>query len=369
MQPTTFEKPVSATPAQQGASGIHIFTMPERFRHGAQNSNLHEPPKKPFQPPVQARPPVPPSPPSPGATPPKQSIQTVPVTKTTPIAQQQIKPVVQKKKFLTRVFLIVGGAALVVMLAVAGFLLVRTGDNKEQINKEVIKSEESVREEGGEVASEEVASTSEKETETQSEPFKTKPVPGTDTDSDGLTDIEEEKVYRTNPRLPDTDADGFLDGNEVFHRYNPLGNAPGTLLEAKIVNVRVIKTNNTETEFYYPSVWTVAQEGENLIVDTGTGEGLRVRVENILQGQNLEAVFRSQAQGAVGERGTTKNGLAFLSSEDHLITAIDLGEATSVALVIQYDTGSGAKIEYLQTLQMILNSLSVVPTSNVETDL
>ena len=48
-------------------------------------------------------------------------------------------------------------------------------------------------------------------------------VPGTDTDSDGLTDLEESLIYQTNPRLPDTDRDGFLDGNEVFHLYNPNG--------------------------------------------------------------------------------------------------------------------------------------------------
>ena len=28
-------------------------------------------------------------------------------------------------------------------------------------------------------------------------------------------------IYDTNPSLPDTDGDGFLDGDEVKHGYNP----------------------------------------------------------------------------------------------------------------------------------------------------
>lgn len=43
-----------------------------------------------------------------------------------------------------------------------------------------------------------------------------------DTDNDGLTD-EEEKIYGTSIINPDTDGDGYLDGEEVNGGYNPLG--------------------------------------------------------------------------------------------------------------------------------------------------
>jgi hypothetical protein len=45
----------------------------------------------------------------------------------------------------------------------------------------------------------------------------------TDSDGDGLTDIEELKIYGTDPQKADTDGDGFLDGDEVKNGYNPLG--------------------------------------------------------------------------------------------------------------------------------------------------
>jgi S1-C subfamily serine protease len=48
------------------------------------------------------------------------------------------------------------------------------------------------------------------------------PVVATDTDGDGLSDIDEAK-YGTNPNKADTDGDGFKDGVEVMAGYNPLG--------------------------------------------------------------------------------------------------------------------------------------------------
>lgn len=44
-----------------------------------------------------------------------------------------------------------------------------------------------------------------------------------DTDKDGLTDEEEITIYKTNPNNPDTDGDGFKDGDEVKSGYNPNG--------------------------------------------------------------------------------------------------------------------------------------------------
>jgi Bacterial TSP3 repeat len=44
----------------------------------------------------------------------------------------------------------------------------------------------------------------------------------TDTDGDGLFDIDETGVYFTNPQLFDTDGDGIGDGEEVYMGTNPL---------------------------------------------------------------------------------------------------------------------------------------------------
>lgn len=47
-----------------------------------------------------------------------------------------------------------------------------------------------------------------------------------DSDNDGLKDWQEE-LYKTDPYNPDTDGDGYLDGEEVNSGHNPLVKAPG----------------------------------------------------------------------------------------------------------------------------------------------
>lgn len=44
-----------------------------------------------------------------------------------------------------------------------------------------------------------------------------------DTDSDKLSDMDEVKVYATDPLNPDTDGDTYSDGEEVSKGYNPHG--------------------------------------------------------------------------------------------------------------------------------------------------
>ncbi len=44
-----------------------------------------------------------------------------------------------------------------------------------------------------------------------------------DTDSDGLNDYDEVKKWKTNPNNPDSDGDGYSDGQEVENGYDPNG--------------------------------------------------------------------------------------------------------------------------------------------------
>lgn len=48
------------------------------------------------------------------------------------------------------------------------------------------------------------------------------PASGVDSDGDGLTDLDEQQVYATNPHNPDTDRDGQSDGDEVRAGTDPL---------------------------------------------------------------------------------------------------------------------------------------------------
>ena len=51
--------------------------------------------------------------------------------------------------------------------------------------------------------------------------------PDKDADSDGLTDWQEIQLYLSDPCKKDTDADGYLDGEETASGYDPTKKAPG----------------------------------------------------------------------------------------------------------------------------------------------
>jgi hypothetical protein len=47
-----------------------------------------------------------------------------------------------------------------------------------------------------------------------------------DSDSDGISDIDEQQLYSTDPTAADTDNDGITDGVEIMRGYNPLDSVP-----------------------------------------------------------------------------------------------------------------------------------------------
>lgn len=60
--------------------------------------------------------------------------------------------------------------------------------------------------------------------------------PDADADTDGLKNWEEE-IYKTDPRNPDTDGDGYLDGEEIASGYDPAIKAPDDALEGTDASV------------------------------------------------------------------------------------------------------------------------------------
>lgn len=46
-----------------------------------------------------------------------------------------------------------------------------------------------------------------------------------DSDLDGLTDLGEKEIFKTDPQNPDSDGDGFFDGTEVVSKTDPLDNS------------------------------------------------------------------------------------------------------------------------------------------------
>ncbi|MDP3245197.1 MAG: hypothetical protein Q8M83_06105 [bacterium] len=182
---------------------------------------------------------------------------------------------------------------------------------------------------------------------------------GQDTDSDGLTDLEEE-LFSTNSTLPDTDGDGYLDGHEAFYLYNPAGIAPERLEDAGLA------TRFENSEFFYeilfPAKWKSAKDDGNngkVSFQSATGEYIAVMVKENKENLSLEDWLKNQ----VGEKNisdlqpvTTRSGMTGLISNDKT-TAYFLGQG--VIFAIYYDLAGKSVMEYTRVFEMMVNSLAL----------
>jgi len=62
-----------------------------------------------------------------------------------------------------------------------------------------------------------------------------------DSDLDGLTDEGEKQIYATEPKNPDTDQDGIIDGAEVLNGTDPLDSASPSITEVYNANLTEIE--------------------------------------------------------------------------------------------------------------------------------
>lgn len=186
----------------------------------------------------------------------------------------------------------------------------------------------------------------------------TLPPAGLDTDSDGLTDLEE-ALYGTDPRNPDTDADGFNDGNEVYHLYNPAKPAPVRLIDSDLVKV---VTAPIGWMMYVPASWDVAMnatDGSKATIDTHHGETFVVTIED---NADKKPILQWYLDGHPNVNATqvmeyrSKGGYTGILGADQLTTYVPWGDRV---FVFTYDLDGQTYINYRTTYYMMLNSLAL----------
>ncbi|MFA6099341.1 MAG: fibronectin type III domain-containing protein [Patescibacteria group bacterium] len=191
-------------------------------------------------------------------------------------------------------------------------------------------------------------------------PPKQEPLPpaGLDTDSDGLTDVEE-TLFGSDARNPDTDGDGFLDGNEVFNLYSPVGKAPAKLLSSGLV--REIN-GSIGWSMTIPTKWTVtmdASDGSAATIDSGHGEKFLVSIEKNDNNMSIVDWYMSKNPDTDKSRimqYRSKGGYEGIIGPDLLTTYIPWGNRV---FVFKYDMGKQPFINFRTVYSMILNSLAL----------
>jgi hypothetical protein len=309
---------------------VRVFSMPEKYRHGAV-VNMVEPQKASTTPVAAIQPPVPPK----------------PVAPLPPAANKMVQPTHTKKGLL------IAGIVVLIALGIGGYLLLRSS----QKNKESVPAGQTQTETTTPATpvteTPVVPETPTTPATTGTSPFPAAVTPGVDTDSDGLTDTEETIVYGTDSALPDSDTDGFLDGNEVFHGYNPNGTAPGTLVLANLAQVLVANGFHLS----YPSKWSIlAGESGAYEVSTTTSEIVKISSVSKEATLSLSDWYDQTVKDGTLSLSKTKKTYPLLMAKNQLTAYVDLG---TMVVTLAYDTSVKTTIDYLTTFQMMINSMEV----------
>ena len=350
--PDLITQPTNQQPKENAPDQVRVFSMPATYRHGAVVSVV-EPQKAVPKPTTAVLPPVPPKPIAP--IPPKAA----------PVLTQ---PSHTKKGLLIAIGIVV------IAMGIGGYLLWRSAQKNTEAK---LAAAQATAQAEAAAAAEAQAQAAALAAQVAAElaqgtpigteitpatpgtpgasPFAPAVTPGVDSDSDGLTDVEETIVYGTNPALPDSDADGFLDGNEVFHGYNPNGTSPGTLVEALLA--QLMKVDGFQ--MLYPTKWTVLPDptGAGSIVSASTGEAITISFSAKDPSLALSDWYTQNIKEGTPSVSKSKKGFPMLVAKNQSSAYVDLGNQV-VSLI--YDTSTKSTIDYLSTFQMMINSIELV---------
>ena len=191
----------------------------------------------------------------------------------------------------------------------------------------------------------------------------TLPPDGLDSDSDGLTDVEE-AMYTSNPHLPDTDGDGYLDGNEVFNLYSPTVKAPSTLLGQ--ANMQVV-SSTIGWQTILPKVWIIetTSTSSDVRAHTLTGESFVFRIEANANKQEIHGWLLTQKgirADQITELQSNKFKVPFYLGPDRMTAYIPWEDRV---LVVTYQLGTQTFVNYRTTFGLILNALRLTGSPKV----
>lgn len=188
---------------------------------------------------------------------------------------------------------------------------------------------------------------------------------GNDADGDTLTDTEE-RLYGTDPNKPDTDGDGFFDGEELKKLFDPTI-ATASHLDSSILTHAY--TNKTfKYRLLYPAAWVAkavnASERE-VIFTSATGEFISLSVEDNPQSlspldwyvtKQDPGVNPAQLQSRVGETWTGIIGMDGRTVYFMRKSEKGAGSTAPLMYTLQYNVNSKTEVNFISTFQMMVQS-------------
>ena len=235
----------------------------------------------------------------------------------------------------------------------------QTGQNGEEVNETVPAPDTSIASgtaatlpPGGETATSTIATTT---PEILPEETGLSLRVGTDSDNDGLTDMEE-ILLGTASSTPDTDGDGYTDGSELLNLYNPAG--AGKLTANS--NIAAYENKTFSYSLLYPATWQESVNGgdDSLMFKTGDNQFVQVIVQPNVNKETLDAWYMEQLGVLTvneADRVTGSNWQGLKSPDGLNIYLMD--KKRNYIFSLTYNPGGGNILEYFNIFQMMVKSL------------
>lgn len=167
--------------------------------------------------------------------------------------------------------------------------------------------------------------------------------PDADPDGDGLKNWQEE-TYTTDPRNPDTDGDGYLDGEEVASGYNPTIPAPNDALPGTDTNSPRPLPKNLTT--YLAQILTQKISSGEIAPAEGSSLDDIKNDPNLAYNQDL----MDEALVQIGLRAKEHFALPVLESKDLSISSEVVASAPAIAYFAQFNS---ILIEHINEMKKI----------------
>ncbi|GEM_PF-3823184 len=191
--------------------------------------------------------------------------------------------------------------------------------------------------------------------------------PGIDTDSDGLTDVEELSVFHSDPHNPDTDSDTYIDGNEVFHGYDPARKAPANLWQSPLF--RRVEKINFGTSIMLSQGWDMVEDGAGVAHIVLT-DGAEITITKFPPAHEVieEKTFLQKQYPDISFTDYFIRNLfpAYRSADGRTIVVSNPGGAEGreissgpLLVVFEYKLGTSQTIEYLRTFEAIVETFQL----------
>ena len=177
---------------------------------------------------------------------------------------------------------------------------------------------------------------------------------GSDSDNDGLTDIEE-ILLSTGTSTPDSDGDGYVDGAEILNLYDPAG--AGKL--AANSNIALYENKTFAYEIFYPATWQTSVNGgdDSLMFKSGDNQFVQIIVQPNANKQALDAWYAEQLNvPAINEadRADSANWQGLKSSDGLNLYLMD--KKQNYIFSLTYNPGGSNILEYFNIFQMMIKS-------------